>query len=218
MRVSSTIKRPFGWACRKGLIGRNPFATVAYSPGPRGRPMGDDVFVSFMRRSDAIFRRVLLFMSWTGCRPCELAKLEWTMVDIQSGAAVLYLHKTARTRKDRAPRIIIIPAVAIRLLVWIRRNQTAGERFVFLNTRRQAWTKGALDLRIWRLREKLGVDPSCKLYGLRHRFATKLACAGVDLANLAAVLGHTNVSMSLHYIHLSGKTEHLRKVVENGLK
>lgn len=218
LRVATTIKRPFAWALRKGLIDRHPFAACTFPPGQRGKPMADTIFRTMLRKSKLLFRRVLLFLRWTGCRPCELSRLEWTHIDTTSGVAVLYIHKTSRTRKDRAPRVIVLPDCAVRLLTAIRREQQPDEKFVFTNARGRPWTKNALTLRIHYLRRKLSIDPSVKLYGLRHQFATQLACSGCDLASLAAILGHTTVAMAEHYVHVAGRTEHLRRQIERGLK
>jgi integrase len=217
LRVASTIKRPFAWAFRKGLIDRHPFGDVNYPPGPRGRPMERSDFLRFIRGADAGFRRVLYFMALTGARPCEVAALEWTAIDAVNGRAILYVHKTARTRKDRAPRVIILPSLAIRLLVWLRRQRPCS-RFVFLNRFGEPWTREAFDLRIWRVRRKLNIPSSVKLYGLRHAWATDLALAGVEMATLAALLGHTTISMAAHYVHVAGQTDHLRSELERGLQ
>lgn len=216
LRISNTVKRPFNWARRKGLIWRNPFESVGYSPGERGRPMDDKHFVALLRGTDPVFRRVLLFMSLTGARPCEVSDLEWSFLDCDQGTATLYVHKTAGSRKDREPRIVYLSTLAVRLLIWIRR-QGHSDRFVFTNSRGGAWTTHALDFRMWNLREKTGIPRNVKLYGLRHAWATTLAVNGTDLETLAALLGHTSIEMARHYVHIAGRTAYLRDALERGL-
>jgi integrase len=46
------------------------------------------------------------------------------------------------------------------------------------------------------------------LYDLRHTFATHLAEAGVDLATLAAILGHSSLRVVQRYVHVT--QEHQR--------
>jgi integrase len=42
-----------------------------------------------------------------------------------------------------------------------------------------------------------------KLYALRRTFATRAAQAGVDLVTLAALLGHSRLTMFIRYAHPS---------------
>ena len=209
LRVANTIKRPFAWATRCDLIPRNPFLAVTFPPGERGRPITPEEFHAILRDTDAVFRRVLIFQYETGARPHEMSALEWDFIDFNNAVAVLRVHKTMRTRKDRAPRVIALSTAAIKLLLWIKKNQAGSSRFVFLNSRGGKWTRSALDLRIWRLRKKIGLPDDVKLYGCRHALATNLAEAGVEAKAIAEVLGQTTTRMAEHYIHVSGNRDYL---------
>jgi site-specific recombinase XerD len=213
-KVLRTIERPFNWLVKLGVIPRNPFAGLHHPKGERGRPMEDHEFRLFLRSTDACFRRVLIFLRYVGCRPGELRALEWEMIKIDQATAIIQRHKTRHSRRDRAPRILVLHPVATKLLVWIKRHSPEGQVRVFVNSRGRPWTKSALDLRIARMRKRLGIDESCVLYGIRHSWATSLALGGVDLATLAELLGHTGIQMATHYVHVAaaGK-DHLRKAV-----
>src|SRR5207244_667783 len=70
--VISTIKRAFNWACEMELIHRNPFAKLRSRGHPqRRRPMTDEEFQTLLRGADPTFRRFLIFLKFTGCRPGE---------------------------------------------------------------------------------------------------------------------------------------------------
>ena len=49
------------------------------------------------------------------------------------------------------------------------------------------------------------------LYDFRHTFATRLAEAGIDLATIAAILGHSGLRIVERYIHISA--EHQRQAM-----
>jgi integrase len=210
LRALRTVNRPFNWLHGLGVV-TNPFKGLTHPPGERGRPMSPQEFQKFLRKTDAIFRRVLIFLRYTGVRPGELRELEWTHIQFEADQAVLVRHKTVRSRKDRAPRVVVLHPVVIKLLIWLRRRN--HEKHIFLNSKGLPWTKTALCLRIYRMREKLGIDKSCKLYGTRHEWATQLAIAGTDIASLAELLGHTSWEMARHYVHAHGRKDHLRAAV-----
>src|SRR5207253_8892182 len=46
-----------------------------------------------------------------------------------------------------------------------------------------------------------GVALNFVMYDLRHTFATRMAQAGVDLATLAAILGHSSIRIVQRYVH-----------------
>lgn len=48
--------------------------------------------------------------------------------------------------------------------------------------------------------KRSGIAP-CKLYSLRHTWATRATEAGVDPVTLAAMLGHSKINMVLRYAH-----------------
>ena len=48
---------------------------------------------------------------------------------------------------------------------------------------------------------KARIDFTFVLYDFRHTFATRLAQAGIDLATLAAILGHSSIRLVQRYVH-----------------
>jgi integrase len=67
--------------------------------------------------------------------------------------------------------------------------------FVFVNDRDNPWGKNALSLKVRRLRTRAGLPPSCKLYGLRHAFATRGIKNRASIKLVATALGHTTTAM-----------------------
>lgn len=212
-RVMATVRRPFRWAYRLRLIDRDPFDGISHPPGSRGRPITADELRKILEAADETFRRVLVFLMLTGARPGEMAALEWAFVDIERGAAILTEHKTARSRKDRAPRTIPL-GLEIRGILAAMRRAAPTARFVFVNSKGEPWTRNALGLRIARIRKRAGLAAEVKLYGLRHRFGTQACLAGIDLKTISELMGHTSTRMTEHYLHLAGRIDHLHAALE----
>src|SRR5260370_39815836 len=137
--VIATIKRAFNWGCEMELIERNPFSKLrSRGRANRRRPMTDEEFQTLLRGSDLAFRRFLVFLKFTGCRPGEAASMRWADVRFEEGSVVLMDHKTAR--KTGRPRIIPLVPTVIKLLLWMRAHAEAqGNVFdqdhVFVNAR-----------------------------------------------------------------------------------
>lgn len=218
-RVKGTLSRPFNWAAdpRQRIIDRNPLEGMTHPDGERGRPLEDAVFRAWLRASTPCFRRVLIALRLSGIRPGEMSSLDWhgegSYIDVQRGCAVWIKHKTAKSRRDRKPRVVPLVPPLVKLLIWLRRHEPERAH-VFANAEGGRWTRNALALRLGRLRQVTHTPRSAKLYGLRHRFATDCIIRGVDLATLAELLGHASTKMSEHYIHLAGKVDHLHAALD----
>jgi integrase len=137
-------------------------------------------------------RRLVIALKHTGARPCELSRLRWRDVDFARSVAVLAHHKSAK--KTGKPRIIVLGAVVMKLLNWLRRGTSPdADAHVFLNSRGRPWTASSLSQTLDRLRQR-GLNAGV-FYGMRHRFATNAVKAGTNTRVLASLLGHARTNM-----------------------
>lgn len=207
------IKRPFHWAVAEDLIQKNPFRNVKHSSSPPRRPITEDEFTCLRDAASkqprwARFLEALHFMRLTGCRPGEVRVARWPDLDINRGVIVLRKHKTSRTRKDRAPRVIHLVQEAVDLLVRIRARAEHPE-FIFTCRGKRQWSRNGLQQNVRRLRRQIGLPEDVVLYGIRHEFGTRGILQGVDLKTLAELMGHTTTRMTENYVHLKGQDRHL---------
>lgn len=156
----------------------------------------------------ARFRQLLIFLRYTGARPGEASRLEWTDIDLDRALIVFNERKTSRTQTVKKPRLIPLHPVVVKLLIHIRKRNEPGNR-VFLTHRKTPWNRSNLSLRMRRLRAIAKVSDEVKLYGLRHGFGTRSILNGVHLKTLAELMGHTSTRMTEHYVHLAGQPAHL---------
>jgi integrase len=200
------IQRVFNWAADEmELIARNPFkGRCPYKKGKPRRAMTEEEFQRLLVAANPQFALLLRFCRLTGARPGELRTAHWD--DIEGSldwAAWLVLEKHKTVEKTGRPRIVALPPAAADLLIDLKKARgDAG--LIFHNTRGQGWTRNALTLQMRRLREKLGIAEDCKLYCLRHKFATDAIVNGCGIKDVADLLGHTTTRMAEHYVHTAG--------------
>lgn len=212
-RWCNTVKSPFFKAAKAGRIPFNPFCEISVPQGDRGRDITRNEWQRLMRASCPYFRRVLVFLRFTGARPGELRNLTWDKVRSDVRAAIFPTHKTSATQREKKPRRVALNSVALKLLTWLGCH---GRRstYVFVNRDRRQWTTGAICCHLRRLRVRVGLPSDVKLYGCRHAYGTGAILNGVELATLAELMGHENVEMTRYYVHLSGRADHLSAAAE----
>jgi integrase len=229
--AATIVQRPFNWAVKQGLLTANPFRGVTHRPGLPRRPLTNEEFRSLLRATNgpprdwkrkrpttgARCRQVLLFLRYTGARPCEMSRLTWDEVDLAAGVIILRQHKTSRTQRTPKPRVIVLVPAIVKLLEHIKSQQPAGETRVFLNCKKKSWNKNSLTLMMRRCRTRSGIADDAKLYGIRHQFGTQAILNGVDLRTLSELMGHTSTRMTEHYTHLAGQAGHLAAAMQRAV-
>lgn len=65
-----------------------------------------------LRKTDALFRQVLIFCRLTGVRPSQFCQLTWDQINFEAHVIVIRHHKTRRTAKQKKPLLVqMIPIV-----------------------------------------------------------------------------------------------------------
>lgn len=211
--VCATVQRCFNWGVKVGLAERNPFSGITHPEGDPGRPMTNQEFNAALRGSSACFRRVLFFLYYTGCRPCEMTALVPEMIDFERGLAVLKHHKTAR--KTKKPRVIFLHPTALKLVGYLIRNRFPDQERIFVNHRGTPWTRYSLACRMKRLRAEIGLPKDCKAYGLRHKYCTDAIKRKIDITIVAKLAGHTSIRTTQRYVHIDNEFELLGQAVRD---
>ena len=207
------IQRPFNWAAHLRLIPTNPFHGFSVDEGETRRPMTDPEYRAALRHSDALFRRVLLFLRFTGSRPGEMSQAAWPNVDWKRACVVLGQHKTRK--KTKKPRVIPLTPLVLRLLRWMWRQTEDHAGLIFRNTKGNPWNRCNLSIRMQKLRWRAGIPKDCFLYGTRHAFATQGVLNGANLKLLSKTLGHERVStLEKYYVHVDGEIDAMREAAE----
>jgi integrase len=205
------LKRCWNWAIDTESFGltKNPFRKIKLLPEKgRERIATDEEFRKLLRHSDALFRQVLLCLRFMPIRPQDLRTLQWqgeNEVDFANHCWIIRIDKTTKTRKNKQPKIVMMPPFVEQLLQW-RQAQSASP-FVFVNEDGNQWTKDTLSLRMRRLRDRASIEADANgehivLYTNRHTYMTKAASV-MTPPELQALAGHTDYRTTKRYVHLA---------------
>jgi site-specific recombinase XerD len=204
--VLRVVQRCFNWGAEMRLIPAHQLGRIRKPRAKsRDRFLTNDEFQSLLRgtnprnghHSGAAFRRLLLALDWTMCRPGEIARLKWEHIHWDHDVAILPDHKTKRTGK---PKIIALVPKMKRLLEWLKRRSKS--ELCFVNRSGRPWTVRSINLRMRFVRERSGVTDIMP-YTIRHRAATNAILRTGDLKMTSLLLGHRSTATTERYTHLA---------------
>ena len=151
-----------------------------------------------LETAHAGLERTLLSTTYAcGLRISEVVNLQVTNID----AARMVIHvRLAKGAKDR-----LVPLSA-RLLAelrrWWQQHRTRPWLFPGVIAGRPV-TVGGIQRLFRRVLRRSGLNKPASMHTLRHSYATHLLEAGVNIVTLQKILGHSDLSTTAHYLHLS---------------
>ena len=141
--------------------------------------------------------RVLLQTAYAcGLRISELVHLQ--VGDIDSARMVIIVRQ-GKGGKDR-----IVP-LSPRLLAELRQYWLVhrSSPWMFPGAKQRPLNQAGVQRQFQRTLRRAGIDKRATPHTLRHSFATHLLEAGVDIVTVQRLLGHTSLSTTSHYLHIS---------------
>lgn len=140
----------------------------------------------------------------TGLRQGELFHLTWEMIDLQERSIII----AGEITKNSSSRYIPLNDEAYKIIKQLYKKSNVTKGLVFpskdnkpFNNIKRSWTTILKKAQIFEFR----------WHDLRHHFASKLVMAGIDLNTVRELLGHSDIKMTLRYVHLA--PEHKIKAV-----
>lgn len=208
----ASVQGAFNWAVAQDMLDTNPLAGFQ-KPRARRRTriITPEEFQSLLRHANPNFRRILIALRLTGCRPAEVRTLIWEWVDLERALWVIPEHKTITRQREPRPRIIPLPEPVLKMCRWLAPKPHLPTDHVFLNTQGKPYTKDSFVHTMARIRKRAGIEPKggeqIVLYSNRHTFGTEKTAKVSDI-ELAELMGHTEVQTTHRYIHLNADRLH----------
>jgi integrase/recombinase XerD len=216
-RHISSVKGIYKFLLRDGMISGDPSAELTIPETHKNLPhfLTEDEIALLIEAPDIRTnigirdRAILELMYATGLRVSEL-------VDLQIGD--VKLEQALLSCKGKGSKQRIIPlgrasVLALRNYLKVRYlfDQRGASKNLFVNKRGLSLKRQS----IWRLLKKYSRNTKLKRvspHSLRHSFATHLIQRGADSRSLQALLGHSDISTTQIYTHISN--HHLRQALE----
>lgn len=147
---------------------------------------------------------VLALLYGTGLRRGELERLDVECFDRAEGMLRIDGRKTGSQRCVPLPAMVLqcLEAYLPRRHNVLERNQALGERALLVTRRAQRVSAQTISNVIHRIARRAGV-PIHSLHQFRHTCASDLLEAGVHLAEVQRVLGHSVISTTVRYVHIA---------------
>lgn len=155
-----------------------------------------------MRPEDIRDRAMLELLYATGLRVTELVQLKQRELNIEVG----YLMTVGKGNKERLVPVGMAACSKVAEYVDQVRNRQDPEQLhpqLFLSRLGQAMTRQAFWNIIKKRALEAGVRTSISPHTLRHSFATHLLANGADLRSVQIMLGHSDLSTTQIYTHVT---------------
>jgi len=181
------------FAIQQEYLSRNPVSRVRFLPeGPGSiRIVSYEEQRRYLASASPTLRDVAVVMLETGMRPEEVFTIKRENVHLPKAYLLVPNGKTRFARRN-------IPLTDTASTVLQSRLIAAKGSYLFasrLDASKPLRTVQKLHMNAL---AKANIKPGFRLYDLRHSFGSM---AGVDLATLKELMGHSNISITMRYVH-----------------
>jgi integrase len=164
-------------------------------------------YLELAKRESLDLHDVTLIMLEQGPRPDELLSLPHANVDLQNHHFTIWDNSAEGKSKNAHRKLKMTPTV---YEIFKRRCAKPGT-WVFPSpkldgprtTLQKAHERVVKGKRNKAGKYEGGCGFHCRIYDMRHTYATRFACAGGNLPVLSRILGHADLSMLMRYVHPS---------------
>lgn len=216
-RELSAIRSFFDFLLKERIMAQNPARAVRAPKAAKRLPRTLDVdqMNGLLEASPVTEHDIRDLSMWelfysSGLRLSELVQLNSEDIDLQEG---LVFIREGKGKKSRVLPVGRCACEAVKRWLKIRSAMaTPHENALFVSQRGTRLSARAIQARLEKWRQKLGLIERVHPHMLRHSFATHLLESSGDLRAVQELLGHSNISTTQIYTHLD--FQHLAEVYD----
>lgn len=196
------------WCAREYHLERNPMENIKRQRvvPPEPKAISGTDFVKLFNatesgRNGERDRAILVFFADTGARLGGLITLTLDNLFIEDQRAIV-------REKGQKTRGVVFTAYTARILCqWLAVRPANSSRYVFTSQRGAKLTESGVNQMLARLKSRAGVTGRVNPHSFRHGFAREYLRNGGDLATLARLLGHSDISTTAAYYAVFSQDE-----------
>ena len=215
-RRLSAVRTFYSWLVEIGYLDQNPAAVVASPKAGRALPRvfsESDVraLLDVPDVSDPLGSRdkaILELLYASGARVSEMSGLDVGSVDFSAQTVRLY----GKRRKERIVPLYEAALGAVRGYLGFGRPILAARaagggdaHALFLDAHGSRMSPDQMRSLFYRLLARSGHQGAGSIHTMRHTFATELLEGGADLRSVQELLGHSSLSTTQMYTHVSAQ-------------
>jgi integrase/recombinase XerC len=204
VRKISSCRAFFRYLLRERKIKLNPFEHILTPKLGKRLPSflyPDEVvkllnIVDLKKRNGPRDIAILELIYSSGMRVGEIAKLKIGDIDLESGEVLVH-------GKGDKERIVLMGSYAIKAIRKYLELKPKNDNNLFLGRTGTKLTARSIERMIRKYARKAGIAKRVTPHTLRHSFATHLLEGGADLKIVQELLGHSSLSTTQIYTHLT---------------
>ncbi len=208
---SITVLRGFyKFLLLQNIIDKSPMETIEMPNLPKNLPKilslhEVEILLDIELKDKYDFRNkaMLEVMYATGMRISELISLKYTNVDLNDNKVTVI----GKGGKERMIPLGDYATEALRIYMEMYRPKLLKKpsEYVFLSVRGDKMSRQAFFKIVKQEAKKRGIKTEFSPHTLRHSFASHLLQNGADLRSIQELLGHSDISTTQIYTHISDK-------------
>lgn len=203
-RKISCLKSFYKYLQREEKIKTNYAASIPYPKQEKKLPkfLSEDCIVRFIDsipEEDFLALRdktIIEVLYSSGIRISELIQLDISDIDLQAASMKV-------KGKGRKERIVLLGSCALKLLDSYLKQRNSTDSALFINKFSKRITAVGVRKKMKLWTERFCQDEKITPHIFRHSFATHLLNRGADLRSVQELLGHSNVSTTQIYTHVT---------------
>jgi len=203
------VKSVSGFALKHEWIVKSPFQRSLEFSIPQQTPtyVAKEDFQKLLDKvNEPMLRDFFMFAALTGLRRSEILNLKWSAVDFEKRQFTVSNSETFTTKTGRE-RTVPMHEEVYKILS-LRRGDGTEDGLVFCKRGGFRLERNYVSKKFKKAVRDAELSEKLHFHSLRHSCASWLVDAGVSLYVVQNILGHSNISTTQIYSHLSQNTLH----------